>query len=160
MIDRTALASGLHALGAIYGREIKPDMLEVYASVLDAHMTTEEFQKGVQRALSEEKWFPAPATLIRLGCRQTVPSVAAAQVYAEILDSYESGVPINRKAIEEKYGKAAADAFMTAGGSVAFEWCDPGDRPFRLKRFVEAFSEVAARDPVALLPAGETKLLK
>lgn len=142
MIDPKAFATGLARLGIAFGREITEELTEVYAGALNA-LDSIEWQRAVEMALKNEERFPVIATLLRYA-RPILPATArAAEVYDEIVESYELGPEkkLGRRKIEERWGRPALAAFLAAGAERAFEWCEPDDEPFRLNRFEKAWAE-------------------
>ena len=162
MISPEALGKGMAILVGSFGMEIDEARIETYRLVLSPFLTDEEWIEGVAHAAAFEKFFPSPS-VIREYAQHGLDGqlrLEAADAYDVILDSYERGENIDRREIEGRYGKASADAFMAAGGSRDFAWCEPKDQPFRRKRFLEGYtSAVREDDAQRLLPAGSQKAL-
>jgi hypothetical protein len=155
VIDAKAMATGMHMLGAAFNRTISKDVMEVYFQVLGARLDRESWERAVQRALECESFFPAPAVLLRYGQAQGAPQARAAELYQAVLGEFERGHALGPREVGDKYGTAAMEAFVAAGGSRAFAWCEPDDEPFRLKRWVEAWIETTEQEPSRALPPGE-----
>lgn len=155
MIDIRTMAAGLAALGAAFNREVTPQVAEVFHGVIGPNLSAEQWGKAVKRALECESFFPAPAVLLRYGQSDGAPAARAAEVYERILREYECGRHLGPRDVDEQFGAAAMEAFVAAGGTRAFEWCEPDDAPFRLKRFVDAWLETTEQEPSRALPAGE-----
>lgn len=156
MIDLETMASGLAMLSVAFGREITPQLAEVYHGVL-SRLSPEEWERAVRRALEAESFFPPPAVLLGYGRNEGAPKARAAYIYELILRHFECGHKLGPREVGEKYGVAAMDAFVAAGSVAAFAWCEPDSQPFRLKAFVEAWIETAAQDPVTALPPTATR---
>jgi hypothetical protein len=156
MIELRMMAGGLAALGAAFNREIRPEVAEVYHQVLGPRLDADDWARAVKRCLENETFFPPPAVLLRYGLREGVPEARAVEDYQAILGSFEDGQPMGPREIRERFGEAAMEAFVAAGGTRAFSWCEPRDEPFRRKAFVEAWTEVEDQDPALALPAGDS----
>lgn len=94
------------------------------------------------------KFFPTPAEVleaVRPAISEAVASEASAnEAFVGVLAAYERGEQVGPREIRERWGQEAAHAFLCAGGTSAFEWCEPGrDQAFRQKRFVEGYVEAS-----------------
>ena len=159
MLELREMAAGLAALGAAYNREIAPQVAKVYHGVLGAKLTAEQWERAVRRALECESFFPPPAVLLRYGQAEGAPQARAVEVYEALLREYECGRHLGPRDVMERFGAAAMEGFLAAGGTRAFEWCEPDGQPFRRKAFVEGWLETTEQDPAKALPAGEFKAL-
>lgn len=139
-LDLRAVASGLHALGVAFNREISKDLTRVYHAVLK-DLTTEDLLRATKLALEHEQFFPPPSVLLSYAKAQR-PSLEAALVYDAIANLGDDR-KWNYRYIQERYGSVAGAAFLEAGGHQAFAWCELRDEPFRRKRFIEAWTELA-----------------
>lgn len=123
--------------------QARKDRAKVYEMGL-RELSDAELQKAVELAVGACKWFPVPVELKEL-VRPKVASKAALARSAEaaydyVLSSYMAGAHQNVNALRTALGEPAAHAFLAAGGSSIFEWCEPGqDQAFRQKRFIEAY---------------------
>ena len=144
MIDMTMMAAGLAALGAAFNREVTPHMAEVYHGVLGPKLDAAEWERAVRRSLEAESYFPPPAVLLRYGLSDGAPQARAGEVYERILSDYESGRHLSPRDVSEKYGTAAMEAFVSAGGTRAFDEFQEGGGPFRRKAFIEAWVDVTS----------------
>jgi len=147
MIQVEEMAEGLAALGMAFGKKITEPLAHVYHGVLGARITHDEWQRAVRTALDRERFWPAPATLLGYALPARPSSARAADIEAQIQGLYESGRCLTPRSVSEEFGDAARDAFVAAGGDAAFSWCEPENRPFRLKRFVDAYQEAVESDP-------------
>jgi len=154
VIDLDGFEKGMRALGDAFNRPITPAVLDVFGRVLSRRLDTKQWERAVTRALEAESFFPPPAVLLRYGIADGAPQARAGEVYAAILSRFEAGECVGPRDVRERFGEAAFDAFVAAGGSRAFSWCEPKDEPFRLKRFVEAWTETVEQSPERALPAG------
>lgn len=143
-MTREGLAKGLALLGVAFNREITPLLLEVYEKVL-SDMSDTQWEKAVTAALNGESYFPPPAVLRKYGLPDA--TVRAAELYQAILSDYESGAHLGPREVKLKYGEAAMEAFVSAGGVRAFEWCEPASQPFRAKAFIEGWVEITKHEP-------------
>lgn len=156
-MSREEVAAGLAVLGAAFNREITADVARVFHGVLGQRLEAEQWERAVRRALECESFFPPPAVLLRYGEADGAPQARAVEVYERVVRDYECGRHLGPREVEEQYGAAAMEAFVSAGGTRAFDWCDPDDEPFRRKAWVEAWIETTEQDPSRALPAGEAK---
>lgn len=155
MIDVRAFGDGMRQLGAVFNRQITDYVLEVYGGFLSPRLSTEQWAHSVKRAIESEQFFPPVSVLLRYGAGDRGLSAAAGDAYLRIVEAFERGQELGFRDVREKFGSAAADAFLAAGGSRRFAWCEPSDEPFRLKDFRAAYVEAAEVDPIAALPAAE-----
>jgi hypothetical protein len=149
------MAAGLAALGVAFNREVTPQLAEVYHGVVGPMLDEQQWERAVRRALQSESYFPAPAVLLRYGLADGAPQARAIEVYDRIVREFESGRDPGPRDVQERYGDAAMEAFVSAGGSRAFSWCEPSGEPFRRKAFVEGWLETVEQDPDRALPSGE-----
>ena len=156
MIDLERFRKGMEILGAAFNREITAELSEAFARVLSPRLDTTGWERAVTRVLEAESFFPAPAVLLRYGRAEGAAEARAAEVYERILASFEAGCALGPREVRERFGEAALDAFVAAGGSRAFAWCEPKDAPFRFKRFLDAWMEVVEQAPERALPTGDS----
>jgi hypothetical protein len=157
VIDLDAFEDGMLKLGRAFSREISEGLLDTFAEVLSPRLNTQQWLKAVDRCLESESYFPPPAVLLRYGADDRVLAAAAGDAYERIVACYERGDNIGYREVQERFGHAAAEGFVAAGGSRRFAWCEPDDEPFRLKDFRAAYVEQAEVDPISALPAGEAE---
>lgn len=155
MIEVRQMAAGLAALGVAFNREVTPAVAEVYHGVIGARLDAAGWERAVRRALEAESFFPAPAVLLRYGQAEGAPQARAMEVYERIVRHYECGEQLGPREIAERYGTAAMEAFVAAGGTRAFSWCEPASTPFRAKAWIEAWIETTEQDPGKALTPGE-----
>jgi hypothetical protein len=155
MLTVESMAEGLMALSVAFNRPITRDVGRVFHGVLGAKLDEQQWERAVRRALEAEQFFPPPAVLLRYGLADGSLPAKAADVCAAIVSSFERGQPLGPRDVRERFGVAAQDAFVAAGGARAFAYCEPANEPFRLKAFREAFVEVAEVDPGLALPPGD-----
>jgi hypothetical protein len=155
VIELRMMAAGLAALGAAFNREVTPQIADVYHGVIGPKLTEAQWQRAVRRALEAETFFPPPSALLRYGQADGAPQARAAEVYDRLVSHYERGDNLGPREVLEKYGDAAMEAFVAAGGTRAFSWCEPSGEPFRRKAFIEAWIDVTDQDPLRALPSGE-----
>lgn len=161
MIDVKAFKAGMDKLGVAFNRALTKELLDLFGGVISPRLSTEQWLHAVKRAIESEQFFPSPAVLLRYGAGDRGLSAAAGEAYVCIVGEFEQGHRLGYRDVREKYGQAAADAFLAAGGTRRFEWCEPSDEPFRLRDFRDAFVERAEVDPISALPVGqEAKLLQ
>ena len=157
MVDDKDFASGLAMLAVAFNREQTAELAEVYYATVGRKLTGDQWNQAVRRALEAESFFPPPAVLLRYGSNEGAPQARAVEMYERILSHYETGSQLGPREVREKYGEAAMEAFVSAGGTRAFAWCEPASEPFRRKAFVEAWCEVVEVEPHAALPPGSSE---
>ena len=157
-MDDKAFASGLAMLAVAFRREQTAELADVYHAVLAKKLDNGQWQRAVRRALEAESFFPPPAVLLRYGLSDGAPQARAVEVYDRLVEHYERGDQLGPREVSERYGTAAMEAFVSAGGSRAFAWCDPSGEPFRRKAFVEAWVDVTSVEPMTALPAGKERM--
>jgi hypothetical protein len=115
----------------------------IYADELGDEMTDEQWAVAVKRAVRECRFFPRISELFAFALDPVGSALArAAEVFEAILEEYESGRALDHRTIAERWGLAARDAFMAAGGAAAFTWCgDAENRRWRLKAFQDGWKE-------------------
>jgi hypothetical protein len=155
VIDVKAFRDGMDKLGRAFNRALTPEVLDVFGGILSPRLSTEQWAHAVTRALESETYFPPPAVLLRYGAGDRGLSAAAGDVYQQIVSLFEDGRHLGYRDVRERFGHAAAEAFIAAGGAHRFQWCEPESEPFRLKEFREAYVEQAEVDPISALPPGE-----
>lgn len=158
-MTREDMAKGMAILSTAFWRQLTAELVEVYHAVIGARLDAQQWERGVRRALEAESFFPPPAVLLRYGLADGAPQARAVELYDRIVDHYERGENLGPREISERYGTAAMESFVSAGGSRAFGWCDPHGEQFRRKAFVEAWCEVTEQEPATALPAGEERRL-
>ena len=127
---------------------------DLYRTKLD-DLTDEQWLKAVDICLGSEVFFPAIATL-RGYAKPAEPTEAqAVAVFDQVIDAGEynpHGTQWRERTIREKFGPAAAEAFMVAGGQGAFASLSERNLPFTRKAFVEAYVAAVRLDPKLALP--------
>lgn len=160
MIDLEAFRKGMGHLGAAFNRAVTKELLDVFGGVLSVKLTTEQWERAVLRAIEAEKFFPPPAVLLRYGLGEGSAKARAIEAYEHIVGAFEHGWKYGPRDVREKFGEAAMEAFIAAGGARAFAWCEPENEPFRRRDFAAAWVETVEQDPSRMLPAGAEKLLQ
>jgi hypothetical protein len=155
--------------------EAKAERALLYSEAL-SDLSDEEVIAAGKLATQRERFFPAPGVLREFVQPKSVRAVGvqerAAKAYAEVLECHSTrmrpgvrflphdggGARWSYRQIAEEVGKAAAEAFIAAGGHEAFAATDPVGDQFRFKRFVEAFALAAeAEDKNGQLEAAGVK---
>jgi hypothetical protein len=160
MKDRARFASTMTAMALVLpGRPLTDPTLEVYWRVL-ADLTDAELERAataILRDTSRPVFFPTPAELL-LAARPRDPAAAMRTLdRLRLLAEYSPRVgdtwSVSR--IRAELGEAAVTAYLVAGASSGMrELADPAHAPFVRNRFVAAYDEAVARNPLAALPAG------
>lgn len=158
-MTREDMAKGMAILSTAFGRQLTPELVEVYHAVIGARLDAQQWERSVRRALEAESFFPPPAVLLRYGLADGAPQARAVELYDRIVAHYERGEALGPREVSERYGTAAMESFVSAGGSRAFAWCEPSGEVFRRKAFVEAWVEVTDQEPATALPPGEDRRL-
>jgi len=154
MLEKAEIAKGLALLSTAFNRVLTPEVVRLYREVISPKLDAQQWERAVKRALEAESFFPPPAVLLRYGAADGSPRARALEFYDRIIRHYESGDELGPREVRERYGDAAMDAFVAAGGSRAFSWCEPKDEPFRRRDFANAWVEVVEQEPKAALAAG------
>lgn len=63
-IDKDAFLAGIAVLAGAFGREIDAPVQRAYFAVLNSALSTEEYERAVQLALTSETFWPSPAVLL------------------------------------------------------------------------------------------------
>jgi hypothetical protein len=155
LIDLKAFRAGMEKLGTAFNRALTDEVMTTFGQILSPRLSTEQWVQAVTRALQSESYFPPPAVLLRYGADDRGLTAAAGSAYTLIVECYERGERLGYRDVEQRFGHAAAEGYIAAGGDRRFAWCEPEDEPFRLKDFRAAYVEQAEVDPISALPAGE-----
>lgn len=150
-MTREDMAKGLALLSTAFNRALTAELVAVHHAVIGARLDAHQWERAVRRALEAEAFFPPPAVLLRYGLADGAPEARAVEFYDRILNDFECGDPIGQREVLLKYGPAAMEGFVAAGGLRAFSWCEPDGEPFRRKAFVEAWVETSSQDPAKAL---------
>lgn len=158
MIELRQMAAGLAALGAAFNREVTPQVAQVYHGVLGPKLDAQQWERAVRGALAGEQFFPPPAVLLRYGSATGAIAARAAEAFDAILSGYENGKHLSAGEVADRYGLAARDAFLAAGGRAVFDIIggegQDKARSFALRDFRDAWREVVEADPALALPSG------
>jgi len=161
-------AAGLTRLGASCRQEVDDLTLEVYTEALCDQTTPEEWEAFTKAAVRGGRftWFPKVAELLdALREFRGLPNLDAEAVaaYERVLAagqySAEGGTSWEFRAVLRACGKAAAEAFLEAGGHNAF--ANTYRESDRRERFIAAY-RIAARedDSARLLAPGAVRLIE
>jgi hypothetical protein len=159
MLTRESLAAGLGALCVAFNRAPTDELVRVYHGVVGPMLDEQQWERAVRRVLQGESYFPPPAVLLRYGLADGAPQARAVEVYDRIVREFEAGRDPGPREVRERYGDAAMEGFVSAGGSRAFSWCEPASEPFRRKAFVEGWVETVEQDPSRALPPGDAGMI-
>lgn len=157
----------LTRLGAACRQELSDLTLEVYTEALCYQVELSEWERFTRESVSSGRfrWFP-PVTELLDALREFRGAPAlepeASSAYERVLGastySAEAGASWTYRGVLQKCGKAAAEAFLEAGGHHAF--ATTWDEGKRRERFITAYVQAARAVPEArLLPAGEEQKL-
>src|SRR6185295_18405846 len=141
-------------LSTAFNRGLTPEVVQLYHGVIGPKLDAQQWERAVQRSLEAESFFPPPAVLLRYGAADGSAQARALEFYDRILRHYESGDELGPREVRERYGTAAMEAFVAAGGTRAFSWCEPASEPFRRRDFANAWVEMVEQEPLAALAAG------
>lgn len=64
MIDKDQFATGMGLLGGAFGRDVDAAVSRAYYLVLNPKLSTEDFQRAVERTIEQETYWPSPAVLL------------------------------------------------------------------------------------------------
>lgn len=159
MMDRERFSSAMASMAAtlpLFGREFSAKFQAVYWHAL-ADLSDEDFEAAAMRCLRELKQFPTPAELLERARPKTDDELLASRTFLAILRrprySPGRGDYWDREEIESRHGRAAAGAFVVAGGTVGFRAAsDPDKERFIRRDFVTTFRRLVAEDPTAATP--------
>lgn len=116
-------------------------------------LSEDQWAHAVNTAVRLDRWYPQPVRLRELaGLAGTPPSAMAGRVYDQIVEAYAAGDKLSYGQVHDRFGEAAEDAFVAAGGRRAFEWCEPSGEPFRRRDFIACWKESVAAVPARALP--------
>jgi hypothetical protein len=149
-------------------QEVDDVTLEVYTEALCYDTEPAEWDAFTLHVVRSGRfsWFPKVAELIdalREFRGERPLYLEAAEAYARVMDAgqytAEGGTSWNYRTVAERCGRAAAEAFLAAGGPTAF--ATTWDEARRRERFLAAYQQAAREVPASrLLPAGpEAKAL-
>lgn len=144
MISDRTFAEGMAMLAEAYPqRKVTRQTLDVYRRALRA-LDDAEFERAVDTALTAGgEFFPSTGALLRYAR----PASRDGEI-AELFEAVERsaryvalrGLVWDDREIGERFGSAAREAFIAAGGSHAFQRLDEGDnRVHALRRFTECY---------------------
>lgn len=153
----------LTRLAASCRQELDDLTLEVYTEALCYQVEPDEWEAFTRQAVSAGRfqWFPKVVEVLDAlrEFRGSPPLQAeAAAAYERVIESGqynpESGTNWSYRRVLETVGKAAADAFLSAGGTNAF--ATTWDESKRRERFLAAYVvETRAKPEAGLLPEPE-----
>lgn len=166
-MDRRDFAEGLTRIGVALRQPPDVATLGVYYDSLAGEADTQEWSSFCRWAVDSGRWqwFPK-VTEVRDALRafrgESPVEAEAAEAYQRVLEASdympEAGAVWAYRSIVERCGRAAAEAFLVAGGQSAF--ATTWDEAKRRQRFVEAYVMAVRDEPeTKLLPAGEVKAL-
>ena len=162
-MTKAEFAEGLNRIGVAMRQPPDKATLSVYYDTIGSQVEGQEWLAFARWCVDTDRfhaWFPKVADL-RAALREFrgAPPLAveATRAYERVLESGtytpHGGTSWNYRAVRERCGEAAAQAFLAAGGNSAFAitFGEEGRR----ERFVTAYCDAARANPgAALLPAG------
>lgn len=154
MIGARTFSYGMGLLTERYSREISAEMAKVYADSLK-DLENDEFIAAVKLAIARPGKFPSDFPSIdelrALARPSPTADVEAGEILMQILDDAECksytpqrGTSYLVGAIAERYGDAAARAFIGIGGTRRVIAMTDAALPFVLKEFRESYTGYAA----------------
>ncbi len=156
------IVKGLVRLAESTRAELSDSTLEVYVEALAPRTTPEEFEAWTITAAPRLRWFPKVIEILdALQEFRGEPSleVEAVLAYERVVASSEytaEGASWNYRRVAECCGKAAAEAFLAAGGHHAF--ATTWDESRRRERFIAEYLAGARERPEGrLLPPAEAQ---
>jgi hypothetical protein len=157
-VTREETAKGLALLGTAFNRALSDELVGVYHGVLARKLSAVQWERAVCRALEAETFFPPPAVLLRYGVANGSLAARASEAFEVILECYSSGEHLRHDEIAGRFGKAARDAYLAAGGRAVFDLVggegQERARSFALRDFTAAWRETVEADAMAALPPG------
>lgn len=167
MIDQAAFAGGLGVIALQLNKPITPAVIKAYHAAFADETSAEEWAAFCRKAVLRSGWTFLPtvaelrdaleeyrgATPLQREAVQAYEAVVASAEYAP-----ETGSTWTYRRTEELCGRAAAEAYLAAGGHAAFSttW----DEAKRRERFIVAYMVAGRAAPAdRLLMAPTSKLL-
>ena len=159
MIDQHKFSAGMGILAANFNRNLEAAVVKVYYGALSAALTTDEFERAVERCIAEETFWP-PVALIVGKIKPTgkgadpAPTVDSSPVLRRIeklaqYNPHTSMIYPRVEEVREKIGDEAAYAYATAGAQRCFA-DNETTREICSREFHKAL-EQAVRNPTAQL---------
>jgi hypothetical protein len=165
VIDKLLFAEGLARVGIAVRQPADAATLRVYHDALADQTSADEWPAFCEWAVRScaFAWFPKVAEFLdalrRFRGERPVGAEATAayeRVLAAGTYTAECGASWTYRGVLEACGKAAADAFLAAGGHLAF--ATTWDEGKRRERFVVAYAEALRAEPGSrLLPAASER---
>jgi ribosomal protein S16 len=159
MIDATKFGAGMALLAGAFSRNLEATLMKVYYAALSKNLTDEEFERAVELCLSEETFWPPPATIIGkvkgIGKQSPPPpTVDSSTILRRIekLGKYNPSTGMVYPRVDEvrqKMGEEAAYAYASAGAQRCFS-DNETTRDICAREFHKVM-ELAARNPNATL---------
>lgn len=142
MRDSAAFVAGLAALAVNCRVELTDPQTELYRSMLD-DLSDADFARAVAACLRTSRWFPTIAELREKVSPYESPQAAAGVDFDRVRKAGRYtpvGYRWSYRDVSEQVGPIAAEAYVAAGGSSAFEQ-EQGETAltFLRKRFTEAY---------------------
>jgi len=164
-MTRAEFARGLVRIAVGCRLTLDDATAEVYAEALADQTTADEWEAFTRAAVASGRWrfFPTLAEVLdvlREHRGERPPEAEAAEAYERVLAAGEytpgGGTTWTFRRIAETCGRAAADAFLAAGGDAAFRttW----DEPKRRERFVREYATAVRCDPATRLLTASPRL--
>lgn len=150
-------SSGMAALAQAFGVEPVPEMVELWwlaVQSVDDAAWKRAVLRTVQTTDTTYGKFPPPGLVLKHVEPELQGEAVAAydRVIAAGVYGPESGTVWTFRTVQERCGRAAAEAFLEAGGHEAFRSEYGSDR--RRERFIAAYQRVAREEPgTRVLPA-------
>jgi hypothetical protein len=152
MIDRGPFAAGMALLAGCFGRDVGVPVIKAYFVVLNARLTTAEFERAVSLAITEERYWPSPAVLLAKVGRDTetaaLSALSALSSRLRLGGGFLHFAPTDYAQLDQPT-KAGISA---VGGLREICLCEPYRAAALERRFVAAYA--AALDHAPVLTAG------
>lgn len=143
MISERSWEEGWKVLAARWKTDATPTLAAVYLEQLEAELDDQQWEAACKRVVRTQDFFPKIQTLIDAAIPPADEQGEAAKLFRTILNHPEylpnRGSYFNAHAIEAKYGRAAAHAFVESGGERRWDKMSDSDTAFVLKDFTLSF---------------------
>lgn len=149
MIDRMELSKGLILLGKHFGRELLPEVIEIWSEYLTENLDTESFKEAVRHAIIANSFMPTPSQLVEF-----VNGNKESQAIKEwqLVLMAASGRELHLEALSPR----GLVALRAIGGITAVSMADQRRREWLEKDFVKLHTQCTERDE-RLLPQAVTR---
>lgn len=159
MIEKDAFIAGIAVLAGAFGREVDAPVQRAYYTVLNPHLSTEEFERAVSLCLTSESFWPSPATLLsKVKADDTTRGLLAFEHVGRVTSKHGGYRFLPNDVFKAEFDEPTRAAISAVGG--LYEIANTRDDHYAaLKRkFAAAYAE--SLKPKALAPPPTDPLVK